>query len=138
MHKKAAHPRGCAARKFRREADYFLAAMAPAPPHFVQLFFSLAAVTQHGWAQALLSAAALTQQPATLEATASFLASAAWAKLKARAEPMIIASRAFFIFVVGFNWIEVSHAATSEVSRGEVFPVEKGGGLTELGWLTGS
>lgn len=76
--------------------------MAPAPLHFVQLLFSLAAATQHGWAQALLSAAALAQQGATLEATASFLASAAWAKPKARAEPMMTASRAFWIFIVGF------------------------------------
>jgi hypothetical protein len=38
---------GCAARKFRRKADYFLASMAPAPPHFSQFLLSLAEVTQH-------------------------------------------------------------------------------------------
>jgi hypothetical protein len=38
---------GCAARKFRRKADYFLASMAPAPPHFSQFLLSLAAATQH-------------------------------------------------------------------------------------------
>ena len=99
--KKPRTPEGARLANSGERPDYFLAAMAPAPPHFVQLFFSLAAATQHGWAQALLSAAALTQQPATLEAAASFLASAAWAKLKARAEPMITASRAFWIFIVG-------------------------------------
>lgn len=114
-----------------------MAAMAPAPPHFAQLFFSLAAATQHAWPQALLSEAALTQQPATLEAgAASFLASAAWAKPKARAEPMIRASRALGIFIVGFNWVEVSRSGTSGFSRSKFFPLKKGGGLTELGWLT--
>ena len=38
---------GCAAREFRRKADYFLASMAPAPPHFSQFLPSLAEVTQH-------------------------------------------------------------------------------------------